>query len=100
MINATTSGDNLIISSNSTPIIILGLFLVTDTQMYVRYKNGTNNPVSGPIFLFQGGSHNLNQQDVPYFVCGAGSGTSGGFYINLSTSGIVGGTLYYTLGGA
>ena len=97
-VNITAAGDNIVLSVPNNPINIYGLYLVSDTQQYITYKNGAT-PLSGGLFFTVGGSSNLAPDGFVKYVCGAGTPPNGGFVINLSVGGHVAGTLYYTLGG-
>ena len=97
-VNVTSSGDNVVLISANNPINIYGLYLVSDTQQYITYKNGST-ALSGGLFFTIGGSSNLMPDGFVKYVCGSGAPPNGGFVINLSVGGRVAGTLYYTLGG-
>jgi len=96
-VNISASGDNLIVSNASSPILIYGLTIVAGGAVNITLKNGTGTSLTGPIPLVNGGSIDFAPTFERY-VAGQGSGANGGFYINLSSAVQVSGTIYFRFG--
>lgn len=96
-VNISASGDNLVVSNATGPVTIYGLTIVASAAVTVTLKNSTATALTGPIPLVIDGSIDFAPTFERY-ICGAGSGTSGGFYINLSAAVQVSGTAYFKLG--
>ncbi len=97
-INASSIGDNLVLSNPLGPIFIMGIVLVSSAAANVIMKAGTANKVLfGPIPLVQGGSYSA-EPTFERWVVGAGTGTVGGFYINIDAATVVTGSIWYKLG--
>lgn len=96
-VNITASGDNLVLSNATGPVTIYGLTIVASNAVSVALKNGTTTMMFGPIGLVTAGSIDL-APTFERFTVGAGTGTAGGFYINLSGAVQVGGTVYFKYG--
>ena len=96
-VSIATSGDNLVLQNATGPVTIYGLTIVAGAAVSVTLKNGTATALTGPMPLVADGSIDFAPTFERY-VCGAGSGTAGGFYITLSDAVQVSGTVYYKLG--
>jgi hypothetical protein len=96
-VSISASGDNLMLQNATGPVTIYGLTIVAAGAVTVTLKNGTSTLLTGPISLVTDGSIDFAPTFERY-VCGAGSGTAGGFYINLSAAVQVSGTVYFKFG--
>jgi hypothetical protein len=96
-VNISASGDNLVLSNAIGPITIYGLTIVVAGAVTVTLKNGTATALTGPIPLVADGSIDFAPTFERY-ICGAGTGTAGGFYINLSSAVQASGTIYFKYG--
>lgn len=96
-VSINASGDNLVLQNATGPVTIYGLTIVAGGAVSVTLKNGTSTVLTGAMPLVADGSIDFAPTFERY-VCGAGSGTAGGFYINLSGTVQVSGTVYFKLG--
>jgi hypothetical protein len=96
-VNISAAGDNLVLSNALGPVTIYGLTIVAGGAVSLTLKNGTGTALTGPMPLVLDGSIDFTPTFERYVV-GAGTGATGGFYINLSVSAQVSGTVYYKLG--
>lgn len=96
-VNISAAGDNLVLSNAQGPLTIYGLTIVAGGAVNLILKNGTATAMTGPMPLVTDGSIDFIPTFERYTV-GSGTGTAGGFYINLSAAVQVSGTVYYKLG--
>jgi hypothetical protein len=89
-------GDNLVLQNATGPITIYGLTIVAATAVAVTLKSG-QTLLTGPMPLVADGSIDF-APTFERFVCGAGLGTNGGFFINLSSATQVSGVVYFKYG--
>jgi hypothetical protein len=93
---ALYSGDNLILAATG-PINIYGITLTSDTQLGLIIKNGTAPGVNltGILTMIPGAVFDLEPNGTVRYRVGAP-----GLYFNLTSNAVIGGTVYYTLGGS
>jgi hypothetical protein len=96
-VNIFSSGDNLVLQNAKGPVTVYGLTIVAAAAVTVMLKNGTATNLTGPMPLVADGSIDFAPTFERY-VCGAGSGANGGFYINMTGAVQVSGTIYFKYG--
>jgi hypothetical protein len=95
VINATSNGDNTIISAPASgPINVYGIILTVSGATNLTFKDGTT-ALSGAIVLTANGSSvTLPLSDEPWFQIQPGDN----FIINQSGNATMAGTIWYTIG--
>jgi hypothetical protein len=89
-INASSSGDNIVISGVVGKIIkVFRIFAIASASVQVTLKDGASTALTGPLTL---GSFALDFDAEPWFIGTVGNG----FILNLGSSAQVSGRVYYT----
>jgi len=101
-INATASGDNTVVAAGGTNrlIEVLQYTFITDTDVTVRWKSGSNN-ISGPMPVSASGG--IVSVAAPAIAGDFGvllrTNANEALVLNLSTTATVGGHITYRLKG-
>lgn len=103
-IDFSGTGDNIIVVAGDPThrVKVWRLFLVVSADTILTFKDGASDAFSGPLAMLANGSITFDmipgtrESDTPWFRTEPGND----FIINQSGTATVGGTVYFSIGGA